>query len=78
MDSRSSLRYLQDPRLQGRAPGFRQGQDRDKTGTSWGQDMDKTGKRQGQVRQGKDRDKIREGGVMGDKIGTRQGEVREW
>ena len=26
----------QDPRLQGSAPGFRQGQDRDKTGMRWG------------------------------------------
>ena len=50
----SVIKVKQDPRLQGRAPGFRQGQDRDKTGT-----------RQRQVRQGKDRDKIKEGGIMG-------------
>ena len=56
----SQRRQQQDPRLQGRAPGFRWGQDRDKIGTRQGRDRDKTGKRQGQVRQGKDRDKIRE------------------
>ena len=41
----------QDPRLQGRAPGFRgggvpgKGQDRNKTRTSQGQDKEKTGTR---------------------------------
>ena len=44
----------QDPRLQGRAPGFRVGgitgkaQNLDKIGTRQGQDKDKTAKRQGQ------------------------------
>ena len=47
-----TLLYIeQDPRLQGRAPGFRWGQDRDKKG--W--DKDEIGTRQGQVRQGKDK-----------------------
>ena len=47
----------QDPRLQGRAPGFRgKGyQVRDKTGIRQGQDRDKSG-----ARQRKDREKIRE------------------
>ena len=52
------IKMQQDPRLQGRAPGFRregykvrdkkgirQGQDRDKTETSQGQDKEKTGTR---------------------------------
>ena len=43
----STSAFKQDPRLQGRAPGFRQGQDRDKTGSRW----DKTGTRQGQNRE---------------------------
>ena len=53
--------YEQDPRLQGRAPGFRgKGyQVRDKTGIRQGQDRDKSGARQRKVR-----DKIREGKGM--------------
>ena len=48
----STSAFKQDPRLQGRAPGFRQGQDRDKTGMRQGQDREKTGTRQGRVRRG--------------------------
>ena len=57
------FRSSQDPRLQGRAPGFRQGQDRDEIGT-W----------QGQVRQGQDkgRGRVRRcgGRVMGWEVGV--------
>ena len=75
----------QDPRLQGRAPGFRgegyqvrdktgirQGQDRDKTETSQGQDKEKTGTRYGKV-------KVKEGwGVGGDeRSGLGKGMVRD-
>ena len=51
----------QDPRLQGRAPGFRE----EEGVTSKGQDMDKIGTRQGQdrdiigTRKGQDSDKTR-------------------
>ena len=55
---KTGIRQRQDPRLQGRAPGFRgEGyQVRDKTGIRQGQDRDKSG-----ARQRKERDKIREG-----------------
>ena len=50
---------LKKTRLQGRAPGFRQGQDRDKIGTRQGQDREKTGTRQKRKRQGQDKGGVR-------------------
>ena len=48
----STSAFKQDPRLQGRAPGFRQGQDRYKIWIRQGQDRDKTRKRQGKDKEG--------------------------
>ena len=67
----------QDPRLQGRAPGFRQGQDRDKTGKRQGQDRrDKSGashtrKRQGQDEVGGEGGGVKEVGCGGSWVGGR-------
>ena len=46
--------WKQDPRLQGRAPGFRWGQDRDEIGTRQPKDRDKSDKEKTGTRQDKE------------------------
>ena len=55
-----NYQFKQDPRLQGRAPGFRQGQDRDKSGAS--QTRKKQGQEEGDGKKVKERNYLMLGG----------------